>query len=306
MVAELNNCVTLLFGANGQVGYELRQALAGSATLIPLDVPDVDFSRPDTLRAIVRGHRPDIIINAAAYTAVDKAEGEAELAFAINAEAPGVLAEEAEALGACMVHYSTDYVFDGHKTTPYIEKDTPNPLSTYGRTKFEGEQTVRVCQRHLTLRTSWVIGVHGHNFIKTILRLASERDALRVVNDQYGAPTSAALLSKVTAGILSQMVTQPATDARWGLYHLSAKGETSWYGLARYVIARAIAMGLHLKLTPEAITPVGTMDYPLAATRPANSCLDSSKLRSTFVLTLPSWQTGVDDALDRLIPAMKA
>ena len=202
---------------------------------------------PSSSRALLRRHRPNIVINAAAYTAVDKAESESDLVFRVNAEAPAVLAEEAEALGACMVHYSTDYVFDGRKPTPYIGSDTPNPLSVYGRSKFQGEKSVRACRRHLTFRTSWVVGAHGLNFIKTMLRLAGERDSLRVVDDQVGAPTSAALLSNVTVKLLSHMATQPASDARWGLYHLTAAGETSWHGLARYVIGRGVAMGMPLR-----------------------------------------------------------
>ena len=305
MATKLSDCVVLLLGAQGQVGHELQQALGGGAAVVSLDVPDVDFSQPDTLRAVVRHHRPDVIVNAAAYTAVDKAESETKLARLVNAVAPGVLAQEAQALGACMVHYSTDYVFDGRKPSAYVETDTPNPLSVYGRTKHEGDQAVRFCKRHLIFRTSWVVGTHGHNFIKTMLRLARDQNVLRVVDDQFGAPTSAALLSKVTVEVLSQMATQPPTDARWGLYHLTAKGKTSWHGLACHVIARATAMGLPLTVKPEAITPVATADYPLPATRPANSCLDTSRIRSTFVPKLPSWESGVDDVLDRLIPAIK-
>jgi dTDP-4-dehydrorhamnose reductase len=306
MAAKFNRNLALLFGAQGQVGHELQQALAGIWTVVPLDVPDIDFSRPESMRAVVRGHRPEFIVNAAAYTAVDKAESETELALIVNAVTPGVLAEEAEALGATFVHYSTDYVFDGCKPSPYIESDVPNPLSAYGRTKLAGERAVRICKKHLILRTSWVVGVHGHNFIKTMLRLAGERDALRVVDDQIGAPTSAALLSKVTAGILAQMATQPPTETRWGLYHLTTKGETSWYGLARHVIARAIAMGLPLRVKLEGITPIGSVDYPTPAVRPTNSRLDTSKVRSTFAVELPDWKTAVDEVLDRILPAMKA
>lgn len=306
MVAELGRYVILLLGEKGQVGHELQSALDGVPSIISLDVPDVDFSRPDSLRALLQRHRPDIVINAAAYTAVDKAESESELAFRVNALAPGVLAEEAEALGACLVHYSTDYVFDGRKPAPYVESDTPNPLSVYGRTKFEGEQSVRACRRHLIFRTSWVVGAHGHNFIKTMLRLAGERDSLRVVADQIGAPTSAALLSKVTVKILSHMATKPPNDARWGLYHLTAAGETSWHGLASHVIGCAIEMGMPLKVRPEAVAPIATADYPVSAQRPANSRLDTSKLRTTFKMTLPDWKAGVDEVLDRIIPAMKS
>lgn len=304
MATETGRRIVLLFGARGQVGHELREALAEANTLI--SSPDVDFRNIDSLRAVVRQHRPDIIVNAAAYTAVDKAESEVELAFAVNAIAPSVLAEEAEALGACMIHYSTDYVFDGRKPWPYVETDTPNPLSVYGRSKLDGERGVDVCKRHLTFRTSWVIGSHGRNFAKTILQLGGEQDTLRVVDDQIGAPTSAALLSKVTAMIVRQMESRPASDARWGLYHLTAKGETSWYGLARHVIVRAIAAGLPMRVKPNAITPVTTADFLLSAMRPANSCLDTFKLCSTFGVTLPAWEIGVDDELDRLLPAMKA
>jgi dTDP-4-dehydrorhamnose reductase len=236
---------------------------------------------------------------------VDKAESESKLAFTVNAAAPGVLAEEAEVLGACLVHYSTDYVFDGRKPSPYVETDAPNPLSVYGHSKLEGERAVQACKKHLTFRTSWVIGAHGSNFVRTMLQLAGERDALRVVADQFGAPTSVALLADVTATILSQMAERSPDDARWGLYHLVAGGETSWHGLARHIIARASAMGLSLKTKPEAITPIATADYPLPAMRPANSRLDTSKLRSTFSLALPDWTVGVEDVLDSLIPVMR-
>ena len=297
--------VILLLGANGQVGNELRHTLPALGSVVALDVPDIDFSRPESLRDVVRAHRPRIIVNAAAYTAVDKAESDSELAFTINAVAPGVLAEEAEALDACLVHYSTDYVFDGRKPSPYVETDATGPLSVYGRSKLEGERAVQACEKHLTLRTSWVIGAHGQNFIKTMLRLAGERDALRVVADQVGAPTSAALLADVTAKALSHMAERPANDSRWGLYHLTAAGETSWHGLARHVIARAGAMGLPLKTKPEAVLLITTAEYPTPATRPANSRLDTSKLRSAFAVTLPDWTVGVNAVLDRLIPEMR-
>jgi len=302
---DVTRSAVLLLGANGQVGHELQHTLAGLGSLVALDFPEVDFSQPESLRDVMHTYRPRIVVNAAAYTAVDKAENDAERAFAINAAAPGVLAEEAEALGACLVHYSTDYVFDGRKSTPYVETDVPNPLSVYGCSKLEGERAVQACKKHLTFRTSWVIGAHGHNFVKTILRLAGERDALRVVADQFGAPTSAALLANITARVLSQMADRPPGDHRWGLYHLVAAGETSWHGLARHIIARAGAMGLSLKAKPEAIAPIATADYPLPAIRPANSRLDTSKLRSTFALALPDWTVGIDDVLDCLIPAMQ-
>ncbi len=305
MADEMSRGTILMFGANGQVGHELQHTLTALGQIVTLDVPEVDFSRPDSLRTMVRRHRPRIIVNAAAYTAVDKAESASELAFAVNAAAPGVLAEEAEALDACLVHYSTDYVFDGRKASPYVETDAPNPLSVYGRSKLEGERAVQACKKHLIFRTSWVIGTHGSNFVKTILRLAGERDSLRIVADQLGVPTSAGLLAEVTAKILSQMAERSPDDARWGLYHLVAAGETSWHGVARHIIARTSALGLPLKAKPESVAPIATADYPLPAMRPANSRLDTSKLRSAFALTLPDWTVGVNDVLDRLIPEMR-
>jgi dTDP-4-dehydrorhamnose reductase len=305
MADEMSQGSILLLGANGQVGYELKRTLETIGAVVALGLPEIDFSRPESLRAVLRRHRPRIVVNAAAYTAVDKAEGQSELAFAVNAAAPGILAEEAEALGACLVHYSTDYVFDGRKSTAYVETDAPGPLSVYGSSKLEGEHAVRVCRKHLILRTSWVVGVHGHNFIKTILRRAADQNVLRIVADQFGAPTSAALLAEVTAQALSQMSQKPASDPRWGLYHAVAAGETSWHGLARHVIVRAGEMGLHLKVKPENIVPITTAEYPTPARRPSNSRLDTSKFRSAFAVTLPDWQVGVNHVLDQLIPQMR-
>jgi dTDP-4-dehydrorhamnose reductase len=295
----------LLLGANGQVGHELRLTLAALGEVVALARPDIDFAIPESLRAIVRRHRPAMIVNAAAYTAVDKAEADAERAFAVNATAPGVLAEEAEALGAALVQYSTDYVFDGSKTAPYVETDVTAPLSIYGHSKRDGELAVRQCKKHLIFRTSWVFGAYGHNFIKTMLRLAIERRNLRVVADQFGAPTSAALLAKITAKVLAQIGRQPAADPRWGLYHLVAGGETNWHGLACYAIARASAMGLPLQASPETIEPITTAHYPTPARRPASSRLATTKLRGTFAVTLPDWQVGVNEVLDQLIPEMR-
>jgi len=301
MAAESNGI--LLFGARGQLGHELQRSLTPLGAVSPFGSSDADFRKPEMLREIVRRHRPRIIVNAAAFTAVDKAESESETAFAINATAPAILAEEAEAVGACLVHYSTDYVFDGKKNTPYVETDPVNPLSVYGRSKAEGEQAVGANRRHLTFRTSWVVGTHGNNFVKTMLRLAGEREELRVVADQIGAPTSAALLADVTARILAKMADQSADDARWGLYHLVAVGETSWYALARHVVARAGQMGYALKTKPEAIVPITAADYASTAARPANSRLDTSKLRTAFAVTLPDWSAGVDDVLDGIVAA---
>ncbi len=301
MAAESN--AILLFGAHGQLGHELQRLLEPLGAVKPFGSSDADFREPELLREIVRRHRPRIIVNAAAFTAVDKAESDSATAFAINATAPAILAEEAEAVDACLVHYSTDYVFDGRKNTPYVETDPVNPLSVYGRSKAAGEQAVGAVRRHLIFRTSWVVGTHGSNFVKTMLRLAGEREELRVVADQIGAPTSAALLADMTAKILAQMAHQSADEARWGLYHLVAAGETSWYALARHVVARAGRMGYPLKTKPEAIVPITTADYASATARPANSRLDTSKLRAAFAVTLPDWSVGVDDVLDNIVAA---
>lgn len=294
--------IILLLGANGQVGFELQQTLVALGNVVGLGREQADFCRPESLRRIVRQYQPNIIVNAAAYTAVDKAESEVDVALAVNASAPRVLAEEAQALGAALVHYSTDYVFDGQKTSLYTEADTPNPQSVYGRSKLAGEQAVaNACQRHLIFRTCWVVGQHGGNFLKTMLRLAAERDSLRIVADQIGAPTSATLIADITAKVLKAMRGAESNDARWGLYHLAAGGETSWHGYAQYVISQARARGCVLKATPEAVAPITTADYPLPAARPANSRLDTTKLRQTFALDLPDWQVGVDKVLSAVI-----
>jgi len=294
----------LLFGKNGQVGHELLSTLAKLGEVVAPDRPAIDFAVPESLRAVVRRYHPSLIVNAAAYAAVDKAESDADRAFAVNATAPGVLAEEAEAIDAALVHYSTDYVFDGRKTAPYVETDVTAPLSVYGRSKRDGELAVRLCKKHLIFRTSWVFGAHGHNFVKTMLRLAKERRNLRVVADQFGAPTSAALLAQLTAKVLSLMSGQSTADPRWGLYHLVAGGETSWHGLACDAIARASAMGLPLQASPETIESITSADYPTPARRPANSRLATTKLRGTFAVTLPDWTVGLNAVLDQLIPEM--
>ena len=252
---------------------------------------------------MVRKFEPDILVNAAAYTAVDKAETEPELAMLVNAQSPGVLAEEAEAVGACLVHYSTDYVFDGDSTEPYVEDSPFNPLSVYGRSKLAGDLAViKSCRRHLIFRTSWVYGTHGNNFLKTILRVAKERASLRVVVDQAGTPTAAGLVAEATANVLSVMKAVPATDERWGVYHLAAEGKTSWHGFARYVVETAsAAKGTKLKVSPEDIYPIPTSEYPLPAPRPANSTLDTKKIRETFGLRFPGWKSGVDQVLSTLV-----
>lgn len=291
----------LLTGKNGQVGFELQRALAVLGEVVAIDSDDCDLADEAAIRRVLRDVRPDVIVNPAAYTAVDKAESEPALAQAINARAPGVLAEEARALGALLVHYSTDYVFDGTKDGAYLESDAPNPTSVYGATKLAGEQAVAsACPRHLILRTSWVVGAHGGNFAKTMLRLACEREALSVVADQFGAPTSAALLADVTAHLVRQA--QQAPNAfPYGPYHAVAGGETHWHAYACHVIERARAAGKPVRVAPGAIKAIASADYPTPARRPANSRLDTRSLRTTFGLHLPDWKAGVDHILDQIL-----
>jgi dTDP-4-dehydrorhamnose reductase len=292
----------LVLGAGGQVGHELTRALRGLGAVIALDRTGADLAIPESLRAVVRHHRPSVIVNAAAYTAVDRAESEPDLAQTVNAMSPGVLAEEAEALGACLVQYSTDYVFDGAKHAPYDERDAPNPLSVYGRSKLAGEAAAaRKCRRLLILRTGWVMGGHGSNFLKTVLRLAADQESLRVVADQFGAPTSATLIAEVTALVLRAMSSARAGDPRWGVYHLTADGETTWHEYARHVIGRARQLGIPLRATPDSVTAITTAEYPTPARRPANSRLSSDRLRATFGVELPDWRRGVDEVLARVV-----
>jgi dTDP-4-dehydrorhamnose reductase len=291
----------LVFGANGQVGHELPARLSELGHVTALDRTSADLSAPDTLRAVVRHHRPDIIVNAAAYTAVDRAEREPELAFAVNAVAPAVLAEEAEASGACLVHYSSDYVFDGAKSGSYVETDATGPLSVYGRSKLLGELNMALaCRRHVIFRTSWVFGVHGSNFLKTILRLAAERESLRVVADQFGAPTSARMVASLTGRFLERELMSRDSDAAWGVYHLAPAGEASWYSYARHIIECGRELGLPLLATADSVEPISTMEYPVAALRPSNSRLDTSRLRVRLGMELPDWRRSVTQTIQEL------
>jgi len=292
----------LLLGKGGQVGWELQRALAPLGDLVALDHDSTElhgnFAQPEALAQTVRTVRPQLIVNAAAHTAVDKAESEPDLARAINATAPGVLAREAAALGATLVHYSTDYVFDGSGTHARDERAVTNPLSAYGATKLEGEQLVQASGcRHLIFRTSWVYAARGGNFAKTMLRLAAERDALNVIDDQIGAPTGADLLADVTAHAVRSLATQPDLA---GLYHLVAGGETSWYDYARLVIEWARTHGLPIRVASDAVRPIPTSDYPTPAVRPLNSRLSTAKLQQAFGLTLPPWDAGVRRMLHEL------
>ncbi|MCT7317144.1 dTDP-4-dehydrorhamnose reductase [Ralstonia sp. CHL-2022] len=293
----------LVTGSNGQVGFELRRSLAPLGEVIALDRAACDLTQPDALRQLVREHRPDVIVNSAAYTAVDKAESDADTAFAVNGTAVGVLAEEARALGSLLVHYSTDYVFDGTKASPYIESDTANPQCVYGKSKLAGEQAIAASgAAALVLRTCWVAGAHGGNFAKTILKLGRERESLRVIADQFGAPTSAALIADVTAQIIARSwLTANRAVFPGGTYHLVADGETSWHGYATELLGYAAARGVELKVDPKAVAAIPATEYPLPAPRPANSRLDTSKLRETFGIHLPDWRQGIHFLLDQIL-----
>jgi dTDP-4-dehydrorhamnose reductase len=292
----------LVSGANGQLGFELQRALAPLGEVMACGRDTCDLSNPESIRAAVRSVEPDVIFSAGAYTAVDKAESEPDLALAINATAPGILGVEAAKLGALVIHYSTDYVFDGSKPSAYREEDATNPLGVYGKTKLEGENALSASGAdHLIFRTSWVIGAHGKNFLKTILRLASSRDELHIVADQFGAPTGAALLADTSTHIATRYLRDGRENFPFGLYHLAASGETSWHGFAQHIVAKATAAGLKLQATPERILPIPAAEYPTPAARPANSRLDTSKFRTALGLHLPDWKHGVDQVLDVLL-----
>ncbi len=297
----------LLFGKNGQVGWELQRSLAPLGEVIALDRNSTelcgDLSSLGDIAETIRKVSPDVIVNAAAHTAVDKAESESELARTINALAPGVMAKEAELANAWLVHYSTDYVFDGSGEKPWLETDPVAPLNVYGATKLEGEQHILQSGcKHLIFRTSWVYGSRGGNFAKTMLRLAQERDKLTVINDQTGAPTGADLIADITAHAIRTALQRPDVS---GLYHLAAGGETTWHGYASYVIEIARQAGVPIKVAQGAIQPVPTSAFPTPAKRPHNSRLDTTKLRHTFDLTLPLWQTGVSRMLDEVLETGK-
>jgi len=292
----------LVTGKNGQVGFELTRALAVLGEVVAVDLQDCDLTNAGAIRKLVQQVRPDVIVNAAAYTAVDKAESEKEAAQAVNAVAPGILGEEAATLGALVVHYSTDYVFDGGKSGAYTEDDMPNPQSTYGRSKIEGDRALaKANPRHLILRTSWVYGAHGGNFAKTMLRLAADREKITVVADQFGAPTSAALLADLTAQLVARHARDGSETFAYGTYHAVNSGETHWCDYARLVIGAALAAGKPLKATPENILPITTAQYPTPAKRPANSRLDTSRFRDTFGLRLPPWQESLQHVLQQIL-----
>ena len=299
----MNPIKILLLGKNGQVGWELQRSLAPLGEVIALDAKSLDycgdFTNLDGLAQTIREIAPDVIVNAAAHTAVDKAESEPELARTINALAPAVLANEAKRIGAWLVHYSTDYVFDGSGETARLETDATGPLSVYGETKLEGENAIVASGcKHLIFRTSWVYAARGGNFAKTMLKLAQERDALKVINDQIGAPTGADLLADVTAHAIRKALASPEVS---GLYHLVASGETSWHGYASLVIEHARRAGVEIKVATDAIQAVPTSSFPTPAKRPLNSRLNTNKLQNSFDLVLPSWQSGVTRLLAEIV-----
>jgi dTDP-4-dehydrorhamnose reductase len=282
----------LLLGKNGQVGWELQRTLAPLGNVIAMDQDELDLVRISDIRSKVQDLKPDVIVNAAAYTAVDKAESEPDLAMAINGAAPGVLAEEAKKIGALLVHYSTDYVFDGTKDTPYAEEDIPNPLNVYGRTKLAGEQAIQAVDgNYLIFRTSWVYGTRGKNFYLTILKLAQEQEEIRVVDDQIGAPTWCRMIAESTSLILSQGINNRSEgfnsyfEARKGIYHMTAAGQTSWYGFAKHIIESISPEGKRVKR----VIPIETKDYAYEAQRPLNSVISNIKLNTEFQVILDNW-----------------
>jgi|SRR5690606_2032537 len=292
----------LLFGKSGQLGWELQRSLAPLGEVIALgthDVQGADFKEPKQLASAVHTLKPDVIVNAAAYTSVDAAESDAQAAMLVNGVAPGILADAAARMNAWLIHYSTDYVFDGAGDRPWREADPVAPLNVYGHTKLAGEQNIRTSGcKHLIFRTSWVYAARGNNFAKTMIRLAQDRDSLKVINDQFGAPTGADLLADVTAHAIRSALDRTELA---GTYHVAPTGETSWFHYARHIISRARAAGAPIKVADPEIHPVPSSEIPTAAKRPANSRLDTRKLRTAFGLYLPHWQLGVDRMLTEIL-----
>lgn len=286
----------LITGKNGQVGWELQRTLAPLGEVVAVDRQVLDLASPDSIRAVIREVKPDLIVNPAAHTAVDKAESEPDVAMAVNGIAPGIMAEEAKKLGAAMVHYSTDYVFDGSKAAPYTETDTPCPINVYGRTKLAGEQAIQAAGiPHLILRTSWVYGSRGKNFLLTILRLAGEREELKIVDDQIGAPTSCRMIAETTAQVLAQ--TRRNLGEVGGLYHLTAAGQTSWHGFTAAILeARSRLTGA---ASPR-LSPIPTSAYPLPAPRPHYSVMSNERLQRAFGVAIPAWQNGLGLCMDEM------
>ncbi len=293
--------IILLTGKNGQVGYELQRSLASLGQVVAVDVEDCDLCDTASIVSLVERVKPALIVNSAAYTAVDKAESEPEIAYEINAVAPKVLAAQANLLHIPIIHYSTDYIFDGTKNGFYVEDDPANPQSIYGKTKWQGENNVRaMCPQHVILRTSWVFGAHGGNFLKTILKLAQERDELKIIADQFGAPTSARLLANSTAEIAKQLLNCDATQ-KAGTYNLVGAGETTWHGYASKVVELANQFGVRTKVQAKNIQPISTEAYPLPAICPKNSKLSTDKIKTVFEIDIPDWSVDVEEVLKQII-----
>jgi len=290
----------LLTGSNGQVGFELQKKLSALGEVIATDREELDLTDPNAIRQFIDQTKPDIIINPAAYTAVDKAESEPEIAHLINVSAPEVLASMAAELDIPLIHFSTDYVFDGLKKGAYVEIDQTNPQSVYGKTKCEGEEKVRTHAKHIILRTSWVFGVHGNNFLKTMLRLIQEKESLNIVADQWGAPASASMLSDVTSKIVDTIFKNKNFND-FGTYHVTSDGETNWQQYASLIASELIKLNVNIKCGPDQIRPILTSEYPTAAERPLNSRLNCEKLKKTFVLELPHWESEVKKVLREII-----
>ena len=290
----------LVLGKNGQVGQALQDVLSTKVNLHAFDSRDADLTNERQLRQLIQDIKPAVIVNAAAYTAVDRAESDEVMAFKVNARGPKILGEEATTMGAAVIHFSSDYVFDGTKEGAYVEMDKTNPLSVYAASKLEGEKLlIKACDRSVILRTSWVVSHHGSNFLKTMLKLAHEREFLRIVADQHGVPTSAQLLAEMSK-MLVEKLSQDPEHFPYGIYHVAPKGETTWYDYARFVISEAMKRGDTFKLNLENIHPIKTEEYPLPAKRPQNSRLDTHHFEKTFGVTLPSWESGILAIMDQL------
>ncbi len=288
----------LIFGKNGQVGHALQKILTSEAQCHAFGASEADLTNEKQIRKLIQEIKPLIIINAAAYTAVDRAEEDEVLAYKVNSRGPQIIGEEATTLGASVIHFSTDYVFDGSKKSPYKETDKTNPLSVYGSSKLQGEKLLmKACARSLILRTSWVVSDHGQNFLKTMLKLAHERDVLRVVSDQIGVPTSAYLLAEVSKMLLDKLKIKDGKDFPFGIYHVAPTGKTTWYEFAKFVIGEAIKFGDTFKMTPELIHAIKTEAHVTIAKRPLNSLLDTTLFQKTFDIALPPWEEGVFDIM---------
>ena len=290
----------LLTGSNGQVGFELKNKLSALGEVVATDREELDLTNLNAIKNFIDQTKPDIIINPAAYTAVDKAESEPDLAYQINATAPEVLAEKAKELDIPLVHFSTDYVFDGLKKEAYVETDKTNPQSVYGKTKCEGEEKIRTHAKHIILRTSWVFGSHGNNFLKTMLRLMQEKESLNIVGDQRGSPASASMLSDVTLKIVD-MILKNKNFNDYGTYHVTNDGETNWHAYASLISSEAMKLNVKKKCAPDQIHSILTSECPTAAQRPLNSRLNCEKLKKTFVLELPHWESEVKRVLREII-----